>query len=405
MRLVGDRDEIAAIVHRYAELLDGGDVEGVVGLFSQATWRSAATGTVLRTPDELRAVYSSLVPTDGPIRTRHLMHNLVIELDDGADDATARCSYTVLRGRRPRRAGAHPARRPLRGPLPPWCRRLAPHRPALPRRPRRDSASVVVKFGFAVPAYGKAVDAGIAELVDAGEELGFDSAWWPDHIAVPEYATAVNLQTPFLEPLAACAWGLGRTSRLRFGTDVLVAPYRHPLAVAAMIGTMGVLAGDRLVLGVGIGYLRGEFEVLGADYDARAATTEEWVRALRETPDGFSVVQAPARVPVWIGGNNPRAHRRAALLGDGWHPLWLPPEEYAAARREILDIRRDAGLDAPVHVLVQCRPDALLRRARGRVAAGSAARARGLGVPVLARVLDGARRPTAPGRFARRPDR
>jgi len=204
-----------------------------------------------------------------------------------------------------------------------------------------------VRFGFAVPAYGTAIDAGIGELLDAGEELGFDSAWWPDHIAVPEYATAVNLQTPFLEPLAACAWGLGRTSRLCFGTDVLVAPYRHPLAVAAMIGTMGALAGDRLVLGVGIGYLRGEFEVLGADYDARAATTEEWVRALREPPDGFSVVQAPSRVPVWIGGNNPRAHRRAALLGDGWHPLWLPPDEYAAARREILDIRRAAGLDAP----------------------------------------------------------
>ena len=150
-----------------------------------------------------------------------------------------------------------------------------------------------MKFGFAVPAYGKAVDGGIAELVDAGEELGFDSAWWPDHIAVPDYAAAVNLQTPFLEPLAACAWALGRTTRLRVGTDVLVAPYRHPLAVAAMIGTMGALAGDRLVLGVGIGYLRGEFDVLGADYDARAATTEDFLRALREPPEGFSVIQAP----------------------------------------------------------------------------------------------------------------
>jgi hypothetical protein len=96
------RDEIAAIVHRYAELLDGGDVEGVVGLFSRATWRSAASGTVLRTPGELRAVYSSLVPEDGPIRTRHLMHNLIIEMDDdadgGCDAASARCSYTVLEG-------------------------------------------------------------------------------------------------------------------------------------------------------------------------------------------------------------------------------------------------------------------------------------------------------------------
>jgi alkanesulfonate monooxygenase SsuD/methylene tetrahydromethanopterin reductase-like flavin-dependent oxidoreductase (luciferase family) len=204
-----------------------------------------------------------------------------------------------------------------------------------------------MKFGFAVPAYGKAVDGGIAELLAAGEELGFESAWWPDHIAVPEYATAVNLQTPFLEPLAAMAWGLGRTSTLRFGTDVLVAPYRHALAVAAMVGTMGALAGDRVVLGVGIGYLRGEFDVLGIDYESRAPATEQWLRALRVVPEGFSVVQSPARVPVWVGGNNRRAHRRAALLGDGWHPLWLPPEEYAAAREEILAIRADAGLDGP----------------------------------------------------------
>jgi 3-phenylpropionate/cinnamic acid dioxygenase small subunit len=92
------RDDITAIVHRYAELLDAGDVEGVVAMFSRATWRSAATGTVLRTPDELRAVYSALVPDDGPIRTRHLMHNLIVEMDDDSDDAAARCSYTVLEG-------------------------------------------------------------------------------------------------------------------------------------------------------------------------------------------------------------------------------------------------------------------------------------------------------------------
>jgi len=204
-----------------------------------------------------------------------------------------------------------------------------------------------VKFGFAVPAYGKAVEAGIPELLAAGEELGFESVWWPDHIAVPDYATAVNLQTPFLEPLAACAWALGRTTRMRVGTDVLVAPYRHPLAVAAMAGTMGALAGDRLVLGVGIGYLRGEFDVLGADYDARAETTEDFLRTIREPPDGYSVIQGPTRVPVWVGGNNRRAQRRAALLGDGWHPLWLPPDEYAIARDEILAIRREAGLEGP----------------------------------------------------------
>lgn len=203
-----------------------------------------------------------------------------------------------------------------------------------------------MRFGFAVPAYGAGANgASIAELVAAGEELGFDSAWFPDHVAVPDYAAAVNLSPPFLEPLATCAWGLGATDRLRFGTDVLVAPYRHPLVVAAMAGTLGRLAGDRLILGVGIGYLRGEFDVLGAGYDDRATTTEEFVRAVRNPPTGYSVVQGPSPVPIWLGGNSSKAVRRAALFGDGWHPLWLPAEDYAVARQRILQIRREEGID------------------------------------------------------------
>ena len=99
---MGDRDEIAAIVYRYAELLDRGDMDGVVALFAKATWRSAATGTVLNTPEEIRGVYDRIVLyDDGTPRTRHLMNNLIIEMDDGADVATGRCSYTVLQGLEP----------------------------------------------------------------------------------------------------------------------------------------------------------------------------------------------------------------------------------------------------------------------------------------------------------------
>jgi 3-phenylpropionate/cinnamic acid dioxygenase small subunit len=98
---MGDRDEISALVHRYAELLDGGDLDGVVALFAHATWRSAATGAVLRTPEEIRAVYDRINLYDGVPRTRHLMNNLIIDLVDGADDATGRCSYTVLQNVEP----------------------------------------------------------------------------------------------------------------------------------------------------------------------------------------------------------------------------------------------------------------------------------------------------------------
>lgn len=202
-----------------------------------------------------------------------------------------------------------------------------------------------MRFGFAVPSYGPNANGQfLAELLRAGDELGYDAAWWPDHLAVPEYATRVNLSPPFLEPLAACAWGMALTRRLRFGTDVLVAPYRHPLQVAAMAGTLGRLAGDRLVLGVGIGYLKGEFEALGVDYRARAALTEDFLRTLRRPPEGWFVAEGPAPVPVWVGGNNPRALRRAALLGDGWHPLWVPADRYRAARTEILALRAAHGL-------------------------------------------------------------
>ncbi|MGN6472730.1 MAG: LLM class flavin-dependent oxidoreductase [Mycobacteriales bacterium] len=202
-----------------------------------------------------------------------------------------------------------------------------------------------MRFGIAVPAYGDAVHgSAIPDLVVAAEEFGFDSIWWPDHIAVPSYAAAVNLSPPFLEPLAACAWGLGATSRIRFGTDVLVAPYRHPLHVAAATATMASLGGDRIILGVGIGYLRGEFEVLGADYDNRAADTERWIRDFRQPPDGFVVLSRPSAAPVWVGGNNPRARKRAALYGDGWHPLWMPAQTYREARDEIVTLRREAGL-------------------------------------------------------------
>jgi len=223
-----------------------------------------------------------------------------------------------------------------------------------------------MKFGFAVPAYGAHADGpAIRDLLEAGDELGFETAWFPDHIAVPDYAAAVNLSPPFLEPLATCAWGLGLTKRLRVGTDVLVAPYRHPLLVAAMTGTLGRLAGDRLILAVGIGYLKGEFEVLGtAPYERRAEITEEFLRAQRSAPDGYSVVSPPTPVPLWVGGNAPAALRRAALLGDGWHPLWIPDRTYAEARQRILETRAAAGLTGPFTFSYSCGPTRLLTRSQ-----------------------------------------
>lgn len=222
-----------------------------------------------------------------------------------------------------------------------------------------------MRFGIAVPAYGGHADGGrIRALLEAADELGYDSAWFPDHIVVPDDATEVNLSPPFLEPLATCAWALGFTRRLRLGTDVLVAPYRHPLVVSAMTGTIGRLAGDRLVLGVGIGYLRGEFEMLGGvRYEDRAAATDAFLRAQRTPPAGGTVVAPPVPVPLWVGGNGTAGQRRAAELGDGWHPLWMPDGDYARARERIVRRRTESGRDGPFTFSYSCGATRLVDRA------------------------------------------
>jgi alkanesulfonate monooxygenase SsuD/methylene tetrahydromethanopterin reductase-like flavin-dependent oxidoreductase (luciferase family) len=223
-----------------------------------------------------------------------------------------------------------------------------------------------VKFGFAIPAYGPWLDRGsMLALIEAGEELGYDSIWLPDHIAIPAYGQDYQLQAPFLEPLAACAWAMGRTRRVRLGVDVLVAPYRHPLQVAAMAGTLDHLEPGRFILGIGIGYLRGEFDVLGVGpYENRAGLTEEFLRVFRDPPEGF-VLMPSGEVPLWVGGNSAKAQRRAALLGDGWHPLWMPAEEYAVARESMLHIRAEAGRSTKFVFSYSCGATKVLDRDPG----------------------------------------
>jgi probable F420-dependent oxidoreductase len=218
------------------------------------------------------------------------------------------------------------------------------------------------EFGVVIPSWGPYGDAGaIRELVQAAEQLGFHTAWFGDHVLLPDYAIALSPANWF-DALACCVFGLGATRRLRFGTDVLVLPYRDPRLLAKLAATADQLSGGRLTLAVGVGYLAGEFEALGAPPRAeRGAVTDEYLHVLRllwET-DGpvsfagkyvrFADVHCqphPAQrpLPLWVGGNHARALRRAAELGDGWHPLFTTPAQYASGRAEIERLRGARGL-------------------------------------------------------------
>jgi probable F420-dependent oxidoreductase len=212
-------------------------------------------------------------------------------------------------------------------------------------------------FGVVLPPCGPFGDPGaFGEVIDAIEDFGYDDVWFGDHVAVPRYASHL-VDPAWLEPVTACMMALSRTSRLRVGTDVLVMPYRHPVLLAKMAATADALSGGRLVLGVGVGYLRGEFAALDAEYQRRGEVTDEFLAAAQMlwaaggAPASFhgtvvsfdQVCVGPPPVagvvPVWVGGNATAALRRAARFGQGWHPLFPTPEGYRSGRSAIESMR------------------------------------------------------------------
>jgi len=205
-----------------------------------------------------------------------------------------------------------------------------------------------VRYGVAIPQANLfASPEAIRMVARAVEELGFDSLWVSDHIIVPEGSSYIP---EFMdEPLAVLAFLAGETRHVQLGTSVLILPYRHPVFTAKFLSTVDYLAGGRLVVGVGAGWLREEFEALGVPFDERGARTDEAIRVLRvlweEETSSFSgrwtrfkrmrhfPKGSPLRrgsIPIVVGGNGRASIRRAAELGDGWHPINLGLEEFRA---------------------------------------------------------------------------
>ena len=184
--------------------------------------------------------------------------------------------------------------------------------------------------------------AGITELVavaEAADRLGFDHLTCSEHVAVP-VAIAEQRGGTYWDPLATLSYLAARTTRIRLVTQVLVLGYHHPLEIAKRFGTLDLLSGGRLVLGVGVGSIEEEFALLGAEWTARGAVADDALAAIRGSlgqrlPEHAGphfrysgvVVEPHAvqpRVPLWIGGHTARSLRRARELGDGWMPFGLP---------------------------------------------------------------------------------
>ncbi|MEU5673448.1 LLM class flavin-dependent oxidoreductase [Micromonospora sp. NPDC047753] len=139
------------------------------------------------------------------------------------------------------------------------------------------------------------------------------------------------------------------TSRVRLGTTVLIVPYRHPLLTARMAANLNRLSGGRLVLGVGVGWARQEFEALGVPFRQRGALTDEYLHTMRaawQDTDDYDT----AAIPIWVGGNSEAGMRRAVLLGDAWHPLRVTPGRLADAVGRLTHIAGELGRPVPALV-------------------------------------------------------
>ncbi len=190
-----------------------------------------------------------------------------------------------------------------------------------------------MKIGVNVPNFGPGTDPGVLRSwARTVEGLGFDLLMVSDHIAItPDVAE--QYPAPFYEPFTTLSWLAGLTTRVRLGTTVLIAPYRHPLLTARMAANLDRLSGGRLVLGVGVGWARQEFAALGIPFEKRGRLTDDHLRDIRAAwADTASY--GSRRIPLWVGGNSDAGLSRAVRLGDAWHPLrcTMPWLREAAAR-------------------------------------------------------------------------
>jgi len=191
--------------------------------------------------------------------------------------------------------------------------------------------------------------ADVADIARSADRLGYHHLTCSEHVIVPTDVAVVR-GSRYWDPLATFGYLAALTTRVRFATNVLVLGYHHPLEIAKRYGTLDRLSGGRLILGLGVGTLREEFELLDVPFADRGPRADDALSALRSSLsvsvpeyDGryyrySNMVLDPCalqpRVPLWIGGRTARSLRRAVELGDGWVPFGIRASEVSSMLAE-----------------------------------------------------------------------
>ncbi len=236
-----------------------------------------------------------------------------------------------------------------------------------------------MKYGHYLPTRGPLAEPNVlTELVRSGESIGFNTIVIADHIVFPveiesKYPYTLDGGFPgqedVLEQHALMAFVAGITESSRLVTSVMIVPHRNPIVTAKTLATIDVLSKGRVTVGVGVGWMREEFQALGTtDFDQRGKVTDEYLDIFKkcwtENPvshqgefysfDALYCMPHPVQnphPPIWIGGHSNPALRRVAKLGDGWHPVGataaspLPPDEFQGLLEKLKRLMYAEGRD------------------------------------------------------------
>jgi probable F420-dependent oxidoreductase len=198
----------------------------------------------------------------------------------------------------------------------------------------------------------------------AADDCGLESLWITDHIAIPP-DDAEGSGGRYLDPLITLSFIAGATGSIKLGTGVLILPYRPALPTAKQVATLQELSGERLLLGVGIGWMDAEFRALGIDRHQRGRTSDECLAFLHRCFENdvvaangqeFLFKPNPQRPPIYIGGRAPHALKRAARFGDGWLPMGGEPDRLATDIAEYHRLCAEAGRPAGGVSLMRALP-------------------------------------------------
>jgi probable F420-dependent oxidoreductase len=218
----------------------------------------------------------------------------------------------------------------------------------------------MIDIGWFGVGSGALADAeGVAEVARAAEDLGYESVWVGEHpVLIDPHAAPSPLppHSELLDPVAVLAYAAAQTTTVKLGTGIVILPLRNPVILAKQLASVDVLSKGRLLVGVGVGYVPGEYEAIGVPFGTRGRRADDYIDAMRTLWDdddpqfsgefaAFSGVQsrprpASPRLPVYASGMSTAALRRAVARADGWYGFF---QDLDSTKRSLDELARLAG--------------------------------------------------------------